>query len=192
MNRRAWMIAFHWLTALLVAASFSVAWARNAIDDLAARALWLDVHRSIGFAVLALTLLRLALRWGAGPVSSRGDLPLGMWMASRATHLLIYAGLIAMPLLGWAQSSARARHFKLFGLPVPSLVRHDADLAERLGSWHAQLGWVLLGLIGLHALAALYHHYVLRDHVLRAMLPRPIPPYRIAMGRGIMRSMVEG
>jgi cytochrome b561 len=173
MNRRAWMIAFHWLTALLVAASFTIAWTRNGMDDLAARALWLDVHRSIGFAVLALTLLRLALRWGAGPVSSRGNLPLGMWMASRATHLLIYAGLIAMPLLGWAQSSARARHFKLFGLPVPSLVRHNPDLAEQLGSWHAQLGWVLLGLIGLHALAALYHHYVLRDHVLRAMLPRP-------------------
>jgi cytochrome b561 len=173
MNRRAWMIAFHWLTALLVAASFSVAWTRNAMDDLAARAFWLDVHRTIGFAVLALTGLRLALRWGAGPVSRRGDLPLGMWMASRATHLLIYAGLIAMPLLGWAQSSARARHFKLFGLPVPSLVRHDPDLAERLGSWHTQLGWVLLGLIGLHALAALYHHYVLRDHVLRAMLPLP-------------------
>jgi cytochrome b561 len=96
-----------------------------------------------------------------------------MWLASRATHLLIYLCLVAMPLLGWAQSSARARHFKLFDVPIPSLVHHDADLAERLGTWHAQLGWVLLGLIGLHALAALYHHYVLRDHVLRAMLPRP-------------------
>ena len=50
-----------------------------------------------------------------------------------------------------AQSSARARHFKLFGLPVPSLVRHNPDLADTLGSWRAQVGWVLLGLIGLHA-----------------------------------------
>ena len=97
------------------------------------RAFWLDVHRSIGLVVLALTAVRLTMRWGAGPISSRGDLPLGMYMASRATHMLIYAVLIAMPLLGWAQSSARARHFKLFGLPVPSLVRHNPDLADTLG-----------------------------------------------------------
>ena len=173
MSRRAWMIAFHWLTVLLVSASFAIAWIRGAIDDLTARAFWLDVHRTVGFAILALTAVRLSMRWGAGPVSSRGDLAPGMWLASRATHLLIYALLVAMPLIGWAQSSARARHFKLFGLPVPSLVRHDADFAETLASWHAQLAWVLLGLIGLHALAALYHHYVLRDHVLKAMLPRP-------------------
>lgn len=165
------MIAFHWMTALLVASSFAIAWLRNAMDDLTLRAFWLDVHRSIGLTVLVLTLLRLAMRWGAGPISGRGDLPLGMWMASRATHLLIYFGLIAMPLVGWAQSSARARHFKLFGLPVPSLVRHNPDLAETLGAWHTQLGWALLGLIGLHAVAALYHHYVLRDHVLKTMLP---------------------
>ncbi len=155
MGRRGLMIGFHWATALLVAASFAIAWYRNSIDDLPLRAFWLDVHRSIGFAVLALTAMRLTMRWGAGPVSSRGDLPLGMWMASRATHMLIYAALIAMPLLGWAQSSARARHFKLFGLPMPSLVRHDSDLADTLASWHSQVGWVLLGLIGVHALAAL-------------------------------------
>jgi cytochrome b561 len=167
------MIGFHWATALLVTASFAIAWYRNGIEDLMLRALWLDVHRLIGLIVLALTAVRLTMRWGAGPISSRGDLPLGMYMASRATHMLIYAALIAMPLLGWAQSSARARHLKLFGQPIPSLVRHNPDLADALGSWHTQVGWVLLGLIGLHALAALYHHYVLRDHVLRAMLPAP-------------------
>jgi cytochrome b561 len=171
MSRRGWMIGFHWATALLVTASFAIAWYRNGIEDLMLRAFWLDVHRSIGLIVLALTAVRLTMRWGAGPISSRGDLPLGMYMASRATHMLIYAALIAMPLLGWAQSSARARHLKLFGQPIPSLVRHNPDLADTLGSWHTQVGWVLLGLIGLHALAALYHHYVLRDHVLRAMLP---------------------
>jgi cytochrome b561 len=172
MNRRALMIAFHWTTALLVTASFVIAWLREPMEDLTQRALWLDVHRAIGFTVLALTLARLALRSREGPISTRAELPLGMWLASRASHFLLYAGLIAMPLLGWAQSSAKARHFHLFGLPVPALVRHDPDLAEQLGNWHANLAWALLALIGLHAIAALYHHYVRRDDVVRAMVPR--------------------
>jgi len=172
MNRRTLMISFHWLTVSLVAAAFGLAWFRNSLDDLAARAFWLDVHRVIGLTILAVTTIRLAMRWGAGPVSSRGDLPLGMWLASRATHLIIYGLLLALPIVGWADSSAGARHLKIFGYPFPALVHRDLDLADKLHSWHEQLGWVLLAIIGLHALAALFHHFVLRDQVLRAMLPR--------------------
>ena len=165
------MIWMHWATALLVTVSFTIAWIRKDIEDLAFRAFWLDVHRTVGFVILALTLVRLALRVRWGPLSLRAELPPTIWLASRATHFLIYTSLIAMPLLGWAQSSARARHFNLFGVPIPALVGHDRDKAEVWGWWHEQVGWALLGLILLHALAALYHHYVRRDDVLRAMLP---------------------
>ena len=54
---------------------------------------------------------------------------------------------------------------------MPALVAHDPDLADTLGWWHEQVGWALLGLILVHALAAIYHHKVRRDDVLRAMLP---------------------
>jgi cytochrome b561 len=171
MTRRGWLIAFHWVTALLVSASFAIAWLRKPVEDLVLRTFWLDVHRVIGLAVLALTLARLGLRTLEGPLSNRRDLSVTEWILSRAAHLMIYALLIAMPLLGWAQSSARARHFNLFGIPIPPLVHHDRDFAEVLGWWHEQLGWLLLGLIGVHALAALYHHYIRRDDVMRKMLP---------------------
>lgn len=171
MNRRASMVAFHWLTAVLVAASFSIAWLRNSIDDLDARAFWLDVHRSIGFVILALTLARFATRLIVGTISHREHLPPAMWLASRVTHFLIYAVLFAMPLLGWAQSSASARHFAVFGVTLPRLVSHNRDLADTLTWWHAQLGWALLALISLHVAAALFHHFVRRDHIVRAMLP---------------------
>lgn len=164
------MIWMHWATALLVAVSFTIAWIRKDIEDLEFRAFWLDVHRTIGFVILALTLVRLASRLRLGPLSRRAELPPAIWLASRVTHVLIYTSLIAMPLLGWAQSSARARHFNLFGAPIPALVGHDREGAEVWGWWHEQVGWALLGLILLHALAALYHHYVRRDDVLRAML----------------------
>lgn len=177
MNRRASMLWFHWITALLVIATFAIAWIRKDIDALEFRAFWLDVHRTIGFVILALTVARLAWRLRVGPLSQRADLPPALWLASRATHFLIYACLIVMPLLGWAQSSARARHFNLFGVPMPALVRHNRDLADSLGWWHEQIGWVLFALIFLHAVAALYHHYVRRDEVVRTMLPgyRPLP-----------------
>ena len=169
MNRRTTLIAFHWLTAVLIAASFSVAWLRDWMDDYDRRLFWLDVHRSIGFAVLAITLLRLPQRAMLGPVSQRGEFARVLWIASRVTHGVLYAGLIVMPLLGWAQSSARSRHVALFGLGLPSLVKHDRDLADTLGWWHEQVGWVLLGFIGLHVAAALVHHFVFRDETLQSM-----------------------
>jgi cytochrome b561 len=175
-RRRTPMIWFHWLTALLVTLSFAIAWIRKDIEDLEFRAFWLDVHRTVGFAILALTLVRLVSRFRLGPLSRRADMPRAMWLASRVTHFSIYALLIAMPLLGWAQSSARARHFNLFGAPIPAIVGHDRDMAEVWGWWHEQVGWALLALILLHAMAALFHHYVRRDELVRAMLPGYKPP----------------
>jgi len=185
-NRRNVMLFFHWTTVLLVTASFAIAWTRTMMEDLPERAFWLDIHRTIGFVVLALTLVRLAGRALVGPPSNGADLPLGYRLASRVVHLLLYAGLIAIPLLGWAQSSARARHFNLFGISVPALVRHDRDFADVLGWWHENLAWALLALILVHALAALYHHYVLRDDVLRAMLPAPRGQRRMVDQPGLL------
>jgi cytochrome b561 len=188
-RRRTSMIWFHWLTALLVALSFAIAWVRTDIEDLEFRAFWLDVHRTIGLLILGLTLIRLVARFRLGPLSRRSDLPPAIWLASRVTHLSIYVLLIAMPLLGWAQSSARARHFNLFGIPIPAIVGHDRDMAEVWGWWHEQVGWALFALILLHATAALFHHYVRRDELVRAMLPgykpaigrpEPIQPFDIA------------
>lgn len=171
-DRHASMVWFHWLTVLLVAASFALAWIRKDLDELEARAFWLDVHRTIGFLILALTVARLGSRLKHGAMSRRADLPRALWVASRATHSLIYAALLALPLLGWAQSSARARRFQIFDVPMPRLVAYDRDTAGVWGWWHEQVGWALLTLIVLHALAALYHHYVRHDDIVRAMLPR--------------------
>lgn len=165
------MLSFHWATVVLVVAALALGWAREAIDDLAIRAVWLNVHRCVGLLILAMTLVRLGSRLILGPVAHHPDLPLSLWLASRVNHLLLYLLLIVMPLLGWAQSSARVRRFEIFGVPIPRLVEHDREMADVLGAWHDTLAWVLLALILIHALAALYHHYVRRDDVLRAMLP---------------------
>lgn len=172
-NRRPLTIALHWATALLIMASFTIAWLRTDIEDLDRRLFWLDLHRCIGLLVFSITLLRLLQRFAAGTGFSAQELGPGLWLASRLTHALLYAGLITMPLLGWAQSSAKARHhLSIFGIHLPSIVRHDAELADSLSWWHEQVGWGLLVLIALHASAALWHHYIRRDQTLQSMLPR--------------------
>ena len=89
-----------------------------------------------------------------------------------ATHLLIYGLLLALPLVGWARMSAHEMELSLFGLTtLPPLVQEDSDFADTLGNVHVGLAWGLLALVLAHAVAALWHHHVRRDGVLRAMLP---------------------
>lgn len=162
-------IWFHWLTVILVSAAYLIAHYREGIDDPDARLFWLDCHRSVGLALLALTVLRLVARTVL-PFEPLHEPNALMKIVARITHILLYAGLVAMPLLGWAQSSAKAHKFKLFGMKFPSLVHHNADLGDLLGAWHEGIAWTLLALIGLHSAAALFHHFVLRDRVLLDMI----------------------
>ena len=169
MAARRLRIFFHWSTTLLVAAAYLIAFYRSGLDDPEQRLFWLDCHRTIGLTVLGLTLLRLAGR-RVLPVESLHEPTLLMLWLGRVSHVLLYIGLIVMPLLGWAQSSAKMRKFKIFGVHLPSFVPRDAWLGNVLGQWHEALGWTILTLIGLHSLAALYHHFVRRDRVLLDML----------------------
>lgn len=164
------IVAIHWLTVLLVIAAFAMVLAREAIEDSDSRRFWLDVHRTIGLLVLALVVVRAGARaiWGREPVNM---LPPAARLMAGLGHVALYGSLMALPLLGWAQSSARSQHFRLFGWNMPSLIAHDPDMADQLANWHEQLAWIFLALIGLHAAAALWHHYVRRDNVLRSMLP---------------------
>jgi cytochrome b561 len=95
-----------------------------------------------------------------------------MRVAAGATHVALYALLLAMPLLGWALSNAQGKPVHFLGATLPALVGDDEDLADRLQAWHIDAAWVLLALVCLHVAAALFHHFVLRDGVLRRMWPK--------------------
>jgi cytochrome b561 len=76
-----------------------------------------------------------------------------------------------MPLLGWWLLSAEGKAIPFFGLQLPALVAENHDLAEQIQDVHETLGGIGYFLIGAHALAALYHHYVVHDNTLLRMLP---------------------
>ena len=179
-------VALHWTSAFAVTTAFALAWARAAIDDTQPRAALMQVHEAAGLFVLALLLLRVGARiaqWSSRP---RHDLPRPLALAAFGGHLLLYALLLAMPLLGWALANAHGHDVRLPGLAVfPTLVGTDPDLADTLESWHVGVSWVLLSVVALHVAAAMFHHLVRRDGVLGSMLPaRARAPIPVSARRG--------
>jgi cytochrome b561 len=165
-------IGLHWLSALAVVTAFAVAWTRAALDEPGPRASLMALHQCAGILVLALLLVRVGTRLATFRAMAPSSLPRLMRWAAAATHLALYALLLAQPLLGWALTNAHGHDVRLPGLPpLPALVAADPDLADTLDSLHVGVAWVLAGGIVLHVLAALFHHFVRRDDVLRAMLP---------------------
>jgi cytochrome b561 len=105
------------------------------------------------------------------PVDAAG-VPAWQVAAARATHLLLYALLIVMPVLGWANANSRGWNVSLFGtIPLPSIMAAHAPLGHTLGDVHSLLAYGALGLLGFHVAGALYHHFILKGGTLKRMLP---------------------
>jgi cytochrome b561 len=159
----------HWMVVVLIAAQFAVAWSMPHIGRNTQPETLINLHFSLGVAVLAVMLVRLVHRVAAGaPVTA--TLPV-LGMAARITHWLLYMLLVVLPVLGWMNASWRGFPVALFGLELPKLMPTRLPGWNWTGDLHALLSnYVLLTLVILHILAALYHHFVLRDRVLKSML----------------------
>ena len=166
---------FHWLSAALLAGTFGLAWSFDALGPGATAGWLVTIHRSVGLTILGLTVLRLAWR-AAHPLP---PLPRGPgwehWLA-RVVQTALYLALFAQPLLGWAASTAQGDSVSYLGLwPLPDLVEADPDRADQFFALHKTLGFILLGLVGLHIAGAL-RHGLQRDGVLGRMLTgTPLP-----------------
>ena len=90
-------------------------------------------------------------------------------MIANTVELALYALMIALPLLGWVMLSAEGKAIPFFGLQLPALVGANEALAGRTKEVHETVATVGYFLIGIHAIAALFHHYVQRDNTLRRM-----------------------
>jgi len=132
----------------------------------------INLHFSLGVAILVVVVLRWSWRIGHRVPLATSDLPEWEQTAARIMHALLYALLVVSPILGWAAASAREFTVTLFGLAsLPPLVPARARIGILAGDVHKVLSWTLFALIGLHIVAALYHHFGLRDGVLQRMLP---------------------
>jgi cytochrome b561 len=165
-------ISLHWATALLVVIQFGLAetWDWFAKPT---QSLMQSLHVSFGVLLAAVIFARLV--WRLIPGHRMASLEVGwMRLASKSVHYLLYGLVAAEVALGflfrWSQGHP-VEFFGLAGIPGPfgALGKAQRHLIKDLHNW---LAWTIVGVAGLHALAALYHHYVLRDRILVRMLPR--------------------
>ena len=178
-SKPALTLAAHWVSALAIVMAFCIAWSRDWLDGEALRATLLSFHRQLGLLVLMLWGIRLLARWLHSAQDSAPALPTHLRWAASASHAALYAVLLAMPLLGWAMTSAQGHPVNLFNLvQLPALVGTNPDLADNLQDWHQWCSWFLASLVAMHILAALWHHLIRRDGVLAAMLPVVRPAAR--------------
>ncbi|NOT17647.1 MAG: cytochrome b [Sulfuriferula sp.] len=166
-------IVMHWLVALLIAATFPIAWIMVDMQDDSPEQLSLfSLHITIGVSVLMLAIARLVNRALRGVPAAPADTPAIVNKLTSLVHFALYALLFIVPMSGWVMSSAGGHDVSWLGLfTLPSIVVADDSLHHTMEGVHETVANVLLGLIALHTAAALKHHFIQRDGVLARMLP---------------------
>ncbi len=167
----------HWLTLVLLIAAFTLAISMVNMPFSPRKLEFYSWHKWVGVTIFLLAVLRLAWRLtNPGPLQPHG-IPRWPPRLAGLSHATLYAILIVMPVTGWIMSSALNLPVVYLGLiPIPSPFGVDRALGETMKVVHLSLAVALLVMVAIHALAALYHHLILRDDILRRMLPWPARP----------------
>lgn len=162
-------IGLHWLMLLLLAIVYALIELRELYprgsEVREAFKVW---HFTAGLLVFGLVWIRLVARLR----TSRPPQPRSAadWLAA-AMHLALYALMVLMPVVGWMVLSASGKPIPFFGIELPALIPTNKAMGDQLKEIHAPVGTAGYWLVGLHASAALFHHYLLKDGTLRRMLP---------------------
>lgn len=173
-------MALHWLTAAAILLMLASGIAMTRMEPGMTAFNLYQWHKALGITVLALTLIRIVWRFGHRPPPLPAAMPHWEKTGARLAHLGFYLLLLGLPLSGWLLVSVSPLNLPTswFGLFLIPHLPAPAEMAMRqmLNDWtsqaHVLAGWTLLTLLVLHVGAALRHSLILRDHVVRSMLPR--------------------
>jgi cytochrome b561 len=166
-------VALHWLMAVLIVTNVILGWYMSDLPFSPSRIRLFNYHKWVGVTILGLAALRLLWRATHKPPVLPGDLPPWQRTLAHAVHWLLYGFFFAVPLSGWAYSSATGFPVVYLGLvPLPDWVSPDKELAKQLVVVHTGLAYTLATIVVLHVAAAIKH--AMDDGVayLRRMLPR--------------------
>ncbi|MGY4674999.1 cytochrome b [Ursidibacter arcticus] len=158
------MIFIHWLVVILVIAAYLTAGnpVRNGIEG--------QIHTGCGIMIAAIFLIRLVIRLWFKAKIPKHSLPNWQHYLASITHIMLYLCIIFIPITGFMALSDNAIQYEILGIELPlfsEIPIWDWDLS--VGELHELLGNGFVGLAGIHALAALAHHFILKDNVLKSM-----------------------
>lgn len=162
--------AFHWTLVALIAAQFGIGWLMPDVGRATPAEGLIAVHLSLGFAILAVVILRIIWRLMHSPPPMPSFVPIWQQRLANGVHGLLYVLVVLLPVTGWLNASRRTWTPYLFAvLPMPRLPYSTTEIGHAMGEWHSLLSWVLLGVIGVHFLAALYHVFFSTDEMVWRM-----------------------
>ncbi len=167
-------IFMHWLVAVVVFGLFGLGYWMVGLDYYSSwRQTAPDLHKSIGLVLFAVMLARVLWRWFSPPPASLPNHGRMTRMASKLGHSFLYLGLFVLMISGYLISTADGRGIPVFGLfEVPASLTSIPDQEDVAGLVHEYLACTLVIFAGIHALAALKHHFIDRDRTLTRMLGR--------------------
>ena len=165
-------IALHWLMLVLMVGVYAcIELKGNFPKGSEPRELLKQWHFMLGLSVFVLVWLRLLARLIAPAPKIVPAIPAWQALPAKLMHLALYGLMIGAPLAGWLILSAAGKPIPFFGLQLPALIGKNPELAGQIKELHELAGTAGYWLIGLHAAAGLFHHYVKRDNTLTRMLP---------------------
>jgi cytochrome b561 len=166
-------ILLHWVVALIVLTLIALGmYMHDLPKGHPDRAFFFNLHKSLGLTAGILMLVRLWWRHKNPPPALPSSIPRWQGFMSRLSHGLLYICLISMPVVGFSASQFTKYGVTYFGLfKIPPMGPNDPVVRDFLQSIHHDLAFVLMVLVGIHVLAAMFHWLVLRDDVIKRMLP---------------------
>ena len=164
---------FHWGMALVIVGLLALGFVMTGLPLSPEKLQYYAWHKWAGVSIFMLVWLRLALRLLNPPPTYPDSMSPLLQRLAHGGHALLYGLMILIPLSGWLLSSAKGVQTVWFGvLPLPDLLEKDKAMGRMLHEVHEVLNFVLLFLLAGHVAAALKHHWMDRDDILKRMLPR--------------------
>ncbi|MGC1181602.1 cytochrome b [Legionella sp.] len=164
---------FHWLIVILICTQFYLIWGQDLFPQKSLiRIQYILLHKSFGVTLFILGVLFIV--WRTINLKPEAPEPQPHWkhIVAKIVHHSLLTLIILMPILGYLMSTADGRTVSFFGLfTLPNLITKNENLSTFFFQVHETLAYVLLALISLHVAAALHHHFILKDRVLKRMLP---------------------
>lgn len=165
------LIVLHWLIGLIIIAMLGIGLYMVGLPKgLPFKATLINFHKSLGMTVFLLVLIRIVVRMAVGRPAMP---PMQAWQraAARITQVLLYVGMIVMPLAGYLGSSFNSYGTRFWGILLPKWGWDDKELRSVFFGVHTICAWIMIALIALHIAGALKHQLVDRDGLLARMLP---------------------